>query len=79
MKKLSEELTELNLAFYNEKETQGQEERFYEIMRLLNSAPELLEACKIADRYLNTVPGYKASKLKNELQSAIAKAEGWVV
>lgn len=48
--------------------------------RLIAAAPELLEACKEALRvlkyYSSFIPGDVFSQIKNNLEQAIAKAEG---
>jgi hypothetical protein len=48
--------------------------------KLIASAPDLLEACKEADKYFDSLPSWCISEFINELwlklQQAIAKAEG---
>lgn len=72
MKKLSEELAEMYIDFRNEEDTEEQRERFDELMTLLDSAPELLEALKeLLGEYTDL-----GCKRYDEYMALIAKAEG---
>lgn len=71
MKKLSEELAELDLVFRKETDTEADRERFDELMTLLDSAPEMFSALLECEILLENYP-----TVKRQVKQAIAKAEG---